>query len=311
MRGEVMDETLTQTLGSLAVKEAVSHGRLQLSPLVGGTSAEVDLAFLEEALEEGVLRVEELGEAGSVPELRVANGGSRPVLVLEGDEFVGAKQNRVANSSVLVAAGSELVLPVSCVERGRWSRHPPAFSAGAGSPHPSLRRITSRSVHDSLRRRLGHASDQGAVWEEVDRVAALHDAPSPTSAFQDTRAHLAESLAGFEALADELPEGTRGVVVAIGARPMLVEVLAGPRSFSKMARKRLAGYALESLEHREGDAAPDPSAIEGFVRSVATAPQEEYASVGEGTDLRFGSEGLSGYALVRSGSLLHAAAFAT
>jgi hypothetical protein len=70
------------------------------------------------------LRIEELHEAGSAPELRVVNEGALRVLILEGDELVGARQNRVVNSSVLVAAGSELVLPVSCVERGRWSYLP-------------------------------------------------------------------------------------------------------------------------------------------------------------------------------------------
>ena len=305
-----VQEALDNTLEDLEIGAPVSCGPLYLFPLEGGPSDEEDLTLLDEALEEGTLRVEELGEQGSVPELRIVNGGTRPVLVLEGDELVGAKQNRIVNSSVLVASGSDLILPVSCVERGRWSRKPRAFSRSAGSPHLSLRRIKARSIHDSLRRHRGHASDQGAVWEEVDRVAALHDAPSPTSALQDTRERLSARLAAFQALAGELPAGTRGVAVAIGARPMLVEVLAGPRSFSRIFHKLLVGYALEALEHGSDGAAPDRPAVDGFVRSMAAAPREEHPAVGEGTDVRFGSESLSGYALVRDGSVLHAAAFA-
>ncbi|MDP9437977.1 MAG: TIGR02452 family protein, partial [Actinomycetota bacterium] len=116
-----MNATLSSTLGQVEVKEPVSHGSLHLFALTGGPSEEDGLTMLEDALEGGSLRVEELDESGSVPELRVVNGGSTAVLILEGDELIGAKQNRVANSSVLVAAESELVLPVSCVERGRWS----------------------------------------------------------------------------------------------------------------------------------------------------------------------------------------------
>ena len=44
----------------------------------------------------------------AVPELRVINGGAGPVLILEEDELVGARQNRVLYSSVLVAAESQL-----------------------------------------------------------------------------------------------------------------------------------------------------------------------------------------------------------
>jgi len=78
---------------------------------------------------------EELREAGSVPELRVVKEGTLRVLILEGDELIGARQNRVANSSVLVPAGSEIILPVLCVERGRWSYRSLAFSPATGSPH--------------------------------------------------------------------------------------------------------------------------------------------------------------------------------
>ncbi len=284
---------------------------LHLFPLVGGTtSVEEGVTLLDEALEGETLRVEELDEGGSVSELRVINGGAMPVLILEGDELIGAKQNRVVNSSVLVAAAWELILPVSCVERGRWSRRSRAFSPGSATPHLSLRHLKSRSVHDSLRRGRGHRSDQGAVWEEVDRLAYLHDSPSPTDALQDTRAGLSERLAAFDTLSEEVPEGTRGVVVTIGDRPVALEVLAGPRSFAKVLPKRLAGYALEALERKGDSTSSDSSTVERFVADVAAARREEHPAVGLGQDVRFECEGLSGYALVLTEGVVHAAAFA-
>ncbi len=304
-----MKVALSKTLKQVEVQEAISHGALHLFALTGGPSGEDGLTLLEDALEEGSFRLEELGESGSVPELRVINGGTTSVLVLEGDELIGAKQNRVVNSSVLVAAESELVLPVSCVERGRWSRRSRAFSSGRATPHLSLRHLKSRSVHDSLRRGRGHRSDQGAVWEEVDRLAYLHASPSPTDALQDTRAGLSERLAAFDDLPKRLPENTRGVVVAIGSRPAALEILAGPRSFARAFPKLLAGYALEALEHEGNGARPDLPAAKGFVSGLASARQEQHPAVGEGTDVRLEAEGFSGYALCANDSVLHAAAF--
>lgn len=243
-----MDETLTNTLNSLIIEAPISRGPLHVFPLLAGGFAKEDpFLLLDDGIRNETLRVEELNEGGSVPELRVVNEGSLPVLILEGDELTGARQNRVVNSSVLVAAYSELDLPVSCVERGRWSYRSRAFSPSAGSPHLALRHLKTRSVHDSLKRGRGHRSDQDAVWKEVDRKSRLHEAASPTHALQDSRSHLSERLDAFEKLAEEFSEGSCGVVVALDGRPVLLEVLAGPRSFASVYRTLLSGYAFEAV----------------------------------------------------------------
>jgi hypothetical protein len=305
-----MDETLAQALQSLEIGEPVSHGLLHLFPLQGDTHAEQDISLLEGAIQAGTLHIEELHEAGSVPELRVVNEGALRVLILEGDKLIGAKQNRVVNSSVLVAAGSDLTLPVSYIERGRWSYRSRAFSPGTGSPHFALRRLETRSVHDFLRRGRGHRSYQGAVWTEVHRKACLHRAASPTRALQDSQSLLSERPDAFEKLARDLPEGTSGVVVAIGERLVLLEMLAGPRTFARVFRKLLSGYAFESVGLDRPYGTPNPPAVRSFIEAAAKAAHEEHQAVGSGRDVRFEEGGISGYALIGEAGVLHAAAFA-
>jgi len=70
---------------------------------------------------------------------------------------VGAKQNRILNMTVLVAAHTEVTIPVSCVERGQSgyrARHsaPSDFSLYAG-----LRAKKSAWVSRSLREERGRA----------------------------------------------------------------------------------------------------------------------------------------------------------
>ena len=305
-----MDETLAQALQSLEIGEPVSHGLLHLFPLQGDTHAEQDISLLEGAIQAGTLHIEELHEAGSVPELRVVNEGALRVLILEGDKLIGAKQNRVVNSSVLVAAGSDLTLPVSYIERGRWSYRSRAFSPGTGSHHLALRRLETRSVHDSLWRGRGHRSYQGAVWTEVHRKACLHRAASPTRALQDSQSLLSERPDAFEKLARDLPEGTSGVVVAIGERLVLLEMLAGPRTFARVFRKLLSGYAFESVGLDRPYGTPDPPAVRSLIEAAAKAAHEEHQAVGSGRDVRFEDDEISGYALIGEAGVLHAAAFA-
>jgi hypothetical protein len=309
-RARIVDEILTQALHSMDISEPVSHGLLHIFPLRGGTPEEGNLLLLEDGLRAGTLRVEELYESGCAPELRVVNEGDLRVLILEGDELIGAGQDRVANSSVLINAGSELILPVSCVERGRWSYRPRAFSTATGSPHLTLRRLTTRSVHYSLRCGREHRSDQRAVWRQLDHAARLYRTGLPARALRASRSHHPEKLDAFEKLARELPEGTSGVVVAIGERLALLEVLAGPCTFARVFRKLLSGYAFESVGLDRPYGTPEVQEVRSFIQAAAETVHREHQAVGAGRDVRFEGDGIAGYALIGQSGVLHAAAFA-
>ena len=41
-------------------------------------------------------------------------------MIIEGQELARAKQNRIVNSSFLIAGKTKVVIPVSCVEQERW-----------------------------------------------------------------------------------------------------------------------------------------------------------------------------------------------
>jgi len=304
-----VDEILTQALQSMDISEPVSHGLLHIFPLRGGTPEEGNLLLLEDGLRAGTLRVEELHGAGCAPGLRVVNEGDLRVLILEGDELIGAGQNRVANSSVLINAGSELTLPVSCVERGRWSYRSRAFSTATGSPHLTLRRLTTRSVHYSLRSGRDHRSDQRTVWRELDHIARHYRTALPARALRAPRSH-PERPDAFEKLARELPEGTSGVVIAIGERLALLEVLAGPCTFARVFRQLLSGYAFESVGLDRPYGTPEVQEVRSFIQAAAETAHREQQAVGAGRDVRFEGDGIAGYALIGQSGVLHAAAFA-
>ncbi len=104
-------------LATILTGEPVTHGTLAVIPLLAPNLDDPDWLTLEEAGARA--RVTEVSEAGSVPFLKVANGADRPLLLLDGEELIGAKQNRILNTTVLVAAHTEVTIPVSCVEQGR------------------------------------------------------------------------------------------------------------------------------------------------------------------------------------------------
>jgi hypothetical protein len=80
-----------------------------------------------------------------VPTLRLTSAADRPVLLLDGEELIGAKQNRVLNTIVL-AAHSKLTIPVSCVEQGRGAYKSARFAAGDASLYASVRALKAAKV---------------------------------------------------------------------------------------------------------------------------------------------------------------------
>ena len=140
---------------------------LSVFPLFTEPNGSVEYVLADEAIRDQLLTVQEVSEAGSVPELLVENKADVRVLFIEGEELVGAKQNRILNTSILVAAKSKTKIPVSCVEQGRWG-YTSKFFGSSGSHSPSkVRYALKGSVTASLKHGGTRHSDQGEVWNKL------------------------------------------------------------------------------------------------------------------------------------------------
>jgi hypothetical protein len=98
----------------------------------------------------------EVTEKGDRAQMAVVNEAKLPLFLPDGTTLIGCKQNRVVNISMLLAPRKVTMIPVSCVERGRWQR----FSAEAQIGDfcdPELRSRMARSTGASLRERGGLA----------------------------------------------------------------------------------------------------------------------------------------------------------
>lgn len=156
------------------------------SPVLASDAGEPDYLILEEALTQGAVEVTEVSQGGSVPDLKLLNKSANKLLVVDGEELVGAKQNRILNATFLIASNTEVIIPVSCVEQGRWSYRSSKFASGEKVMPPSMRREHQKVVAMSLNEGVGYRSNQGMIWNELamksERMAA-HSATGlwPTS----------------------------------------------------------------------------------------------------------------------------------
>jgi hypothetical protein len=101
--------------------ECIPFANLALVPLLADEVRMPDYPTLDEVLASQAARVTEMSEHDSVPELKFANESDRTVLLVDGEELIGANQNRVLNITVIVGGKRNVVIPVSCVECSRRS----------------------------------------------------------------------------------------------------------------------------------------------------------------------------------------------
>ena len=254
------------------------------------------------------LVIEEL-RASTVPFIEVTNPTKRPVLIPEGEQLVGGLQDRVLNTSVLVAPSTHLDIPVSCLEQGRWGNRR-EFGRGRAFAPRRTRRAKNASVADSIRRGRSRRSDQAAVWHAIDRELAHLGVDSRTRAVRDAEQFLrrdrqrARSIRGL-ARQGPLP-GQCGVVIAHGRRVVAVEVF-GNHDLLVPHWEGLVRSHL--LERPTANGHPSATLVLHRIRRFAEAPAVANRGVGLGTELHVNDRRTVGQALIHNGAIVHASAF--
>jgi hypothetical protein len=296
---------MSLSLPALRVGAPLRHDSLSIFPLFADAASDVDYRLADEAIAEKSLVVEEINESGSVPELLVENKGDLRVLFLEGEELVGAKQNRVLNTSVLVAAHSKLNIPVSCVEQGRWAYKSRSFGA-SGSHSPSkLRRALKASVSKSVLERGEYRSDQRQVWEEVACLHAAHDVTSVSGAMSDAFESYQDRIAEFRERL-KYPDGATGAAVAIGKQVVALDVFDKPVTCRKVWQRLLSGVVFDALEAGDTQEAATVADVESLLARALDLPWQPAKAIGEGDEYRAESpQGDHASALLFEESVVH------
>lgn len=295
-------------ISSLSLGPAQSVGDLTVFPLLRHPAVEPWYDTLSAAVAAGTARITEVSAMGSVPELRVVNDSPRPVLIVDGEELVGAKQNRIVNLTILVPPKSSITIPVSCVEAGRWRQESHEFEPADRAFHAMGRRSKIEQVSMSLRADGAPRSDQGAIWDEIDVKSARMGARSGTRAasamFDQQRPKLDQFVDAMKPL-----DGQVGAIFAIRGQIAGLDVFDSLRTWAALMPKLVRSYGLDALDMSiggDGFAQPDPGR---FLDAVSRARCTVYPAVGAGHDLRFQGDGIVGAALSTEQGIVHAVAF--
>lgn len=266
------------------------HDLLTIYPLLASGDPELPCALLGDAIGAGTLRIGEVGQ-GSVPSLLAHNSGDQDVLILDGEQLIGSKQNRMTNRSILLGAHSTVEIPVSCMEHGRWH-----FSSDRMAPtahhSPAKMRRKVREV-EAMRAAAGVAPSpaalsaaQGEVWDSIADSEARLGSHSPTGAMNQV---YQSQLPRLEELAGSFPcgDGQVGLLAFVGGAPIGMDVVGGRTLYARLHARLLRGYLMDALERAtyRGQPPVDTPAVpaaQGYLDAVRAARRVVAPTVGKG-----------------------------
>jgi hypothetical protein len=305
-----MKETITGYLDQIKIGPKQSCKNLTLFPVLSTYSLPLEYLLLDEALPEGLIEVVEVDKGGSVPDLKVINKSPKMVLILDGEELVGAKQNRIVNTTILIQGNTTIVIPVSCVEQGRWFYDSPRFSSQERVMSPSLRAMKSEQVHSSIKSSGEYRSNQGAIWNEIANKASRRGAASPSMAmshiYEKDMPSIQKYMKHFKLIDCQM-----GEFFMINGKVVGMECFGKAESFSKIFKKLVESYALDAIDwfDSEKEEKTVKSEVTKFIETSRAAEVESHPAVGMGVDLRMNSKNITGFALSYDDRILHLSIF--
>lgn len=310
------NQTLVDLVAGLRIGTSARAGRLTLIAVLAPEAASdgpQPYLLYQQAQDLGLISIEEVGAAGVVGELQVANRGAQPVLLVEGEVLLGMKQTRVLNVTILVPAQTVLQVPVSCVESGRW--HAVSEEAtGKAAVHlaPSVRAAKTVTVARSMRSTRGFASDQGEVWAGVNRILEGHRAYAPSRSYADLHVEPAPAT-GDIARSVEPARDQVGVLLLVGGQVSCVDVFESPQVLRALWSGLLTSYQAEDLAADGRKASVTRTRAEktawDWFKSIAGGNVSVGPEIGLGAHVTVVAPGVEAAVLVNDGRVVHLSAF--
>lgn len=303
-----MTDVLNKILSDINTFAPQHYGNMTVIGLNIPENRNVDLMSLKKGLDLGLVEISEVDEGGQVGEVRVVNNAVTPLLILDGEEIIGAKQNRIANATIIIEAKSEKIIPVSCTEAGRWHYNTDYFKYSKHMASSKLRRDKSHSVSNSLRTHNRYTSNQSQVWENIADTERNFNYHSKTSSLHDVYQEKTYDIDKYRD-AFSLQDNQNGLIVYINGRLVGLEMLYNSDRYKEYHDKLVESYIIDAIGNLNDQIKNDEDKSEDFIDDIKKSKRESFDSVGLGVDYRIDDNDITGSAVVFDETVINASFF--
>ncbi|MDD2331767.1 MAG: hypothetical protein PHI68_03840 [Candidatus Cloacimonetes bacterium] len=303
-----MNHIISENLKYLTLGNPQAAAGLGVLPIFSSHPHLHHYLSLHKALQNEFILITEINEGGSVPTLKVSNMSKEAIFILDGEELMGAKQNRILNTSVLIPPETELLVPVSCTERGRWHYESSHFDKSENVMPSNLRSQKAARVAENLKANKSYNADQHKIWMDIDYLQNQHRIQSKSEAMADVYHELRLSL---DELASQFPllPGQTGIYVEQAGTFAGLDLVSLPEVWQDLHKKLIRSYLINTyLDGKK----PKPVSEASFINLIEELQAAEFLpfkSVGWGDDLRLEHPERTGSILLWDEEVIHCAIY--
>jgi hypothetical protein len=265
---------INEFLKSLNLGKPFYEGNVLFVP-VKGKGGNGHFSLLNESMKSGKVKISEVGNVDTVS---LNYSGNSPLFVMDGEEIIGARQNRVFNTSFITERVEEIPVPVSCVEEGRYQGKK-NFIPSEVIAYPELRSIIASSTTRSLEITHSFKADQASIWESVKKTLNTLKKTSKTLSMHDGYENKKETL-----FSEFKPDrDTIGLIAYTGKKPLGVDIFGSHYLFKKLSTRIILSYLFGAYGIRGKFSKPD-----GFFNKLKEIKEwKSFEGVGKGKELRY------------------------
>lgn len=292
---------------SLELLESQKYKNMEVIPVRINCNCSRDYLTLKRGIKAGFVEITEC-EVSTVGTVLAKNNSNVPLILIDGDEIIGAKQNRIMNKSLIIPPRTTMKVSVSCTEQGRW-HYGRGNDISFGEREDIISFDCSEEAADFSTRRAKSAdlfesrSCQSTVWNSIDDLERRTSFKSSTSALHDNfikhRPRLNEYLNNFRLEYDQ-----SGAIFIINGQIKGLELFANPPIYQDYHEKIFRSYIMEAIT----DYNPHYYCVDDvreFLREISFSEFRTSPNEGIGRHLKFANHFGYGAALLDGNRLVH------
>jgi len=273
-----MTNVIEDNLESIELLDIQQYQNMTVIGLNTPNTRPPDLMPLDVGLSMGLVEITEVDENGSVGQLNVINNAVTPLLLMDGEEIKGAKQNRIINATMIIPAKSQQIIDVSCSESGRWNYNSQTFKHSYHMASSKVRRSKQESVNNSLRTSNQRISNQSQVWDDIESTQASLNIESSTHAQQDTFISLEKDIDDY-LKHFPLQQKQNASIIIINKQVIGMELLYNKDRYSQYHQRYMESYIIDAITQQDEHADDNVDAAKlskEFINRIRLSKIEEY-----------------------------------